>query len=91
MINQIYRCNHSRHIVRIKAVFQRSRAECPLCSECGGNGVVNIPGGISVCPSCNGECYESPLQVMVHDLSARYSFLSDWNEFLRHHTLEQEQ
>ena len=32
-----------------------------LCSVCGGNGVVKIPGGISVCPRCDGECWE-PLE-----------------------------
>lgn len=30
-----------------------------LCSACGGNGVVKIPGGISICNRCDGDCYKS--------------------------------
>jgi hypothetical protein len=29
-----------------------------LCAHCGGNGVVKLVGGVSVCPRCRGECYE---------------------------------
>lgn len=29
-----------------------------LCRECDGNGVVKIPGGVSVCPRCKGDCWE---------------------------------
>lgn len=29
-----------------------------LCQQCGGNGVIKIPGGISTCPHCDGRCYE---------------------------------
>ena len=29
-----------------------------LCSQCGGNGVINIPGGMSECPRCDGDCWE---------------------------------
>jgi hypothetical protein len=29
-----------------------------LCRQCEGNGVVKIPGGISVCPRCEGRSYE---------------------------------
>jgi hypothetical protein len=29
-----------------------------LCGACGGNGVIPIPGGVSVCPHCEGTCYE---------------------------------
>lgn len=29
-----------------------------LCTKCGGNGVVKIPGGVSECPRCEGRCYE---------------------------------
>ena len=29
-----------------------------LCTICGGNGVVKIPGGVSQCPRCEGRCYE---------------------------------
>ena len=29
-----------------------------LCTRCGGNGVVKIPGGVSTCDRCEGRCYE---------------------------------
>lgn len=29
-----------------------------LCSVCGGNGVVKIPGGVSVCDHCHGDSWE---------------------------------
>lgn len=29
-----------------------------LCRECGGNGTVRLVGGISVCPRCQGDCWE---------------------------------
>ncbi len=39
-----------------------------LCTQCGGNGVIKIHHGTSVCPRCDGRCYEpeespSPLAV----------------------------
>lgn len=33
-----------------------------LCRKCCGNGVVKIPGGVSMCPRCDGRCYESDAQ-----------------------------
>lgn len=32
--------------------------EKELCSVCEGNGVVKIPGGVSVCSRCHGDCWE---------------------------------
>lgn len=29
-----------------------------LCQQCGGNGVIKIPGGVSQCPRCDGRCYD---------------------------------
>jgi hypothetical protein len=29
-----------------------------LCSQCQGNGVLKIPGGVTVCKRCNGRCWE---------------------------------
>lgn len=29
-----------------------------LCQQCGGNGVVKIHHGVSVCPRCKGHCYD---------------------------------
>ena len=29
-----------------------------LCQSCGGNGVVKIHNGVSICPRCEGRCYE---------------------------------
>ena len=29
-----------------------------LCRVCHGNGVVKIPGGVSVCEHCEGDCWE---------------------------------
>lgn len=37
----------------------QAAADRPLCATCGGNGVVKIPGGVSVCPGCHGECWAS--------------------------------
>lgn len=49
--------------------------ERELCGECGGNGVVKIPGGIRVCPKCNGECWApnselTALRARVKELEA---------------------
>jgi len=41
--------------------------ERELCRECGGNGVVKIPGGISVCPRCAQSCYEPAVARMTPD------------------------
>lgn len=41
-----------------------------LCRLCGGNGSKKIPGGVSVCRRCGGDCYEpdgGPLQGWVLD------------------------
>src|SRR5262245_57420230 len=35
-------------------------SELELCKVCEGNGVLKIPGGVSVCPRCRGTCYEPP-------------------------------
>jgi hypothetical protein len=32
--------------------------ERELCHRCEGNGLISIPGGVSVCPRCRGEYYE---------------------------------
>jgi hypothetical protein len=32
--------------------------ERELCRRCEGNGVIKIPGGVSVCPRCHQDCYE---------------------------------
>lgn len=34
--------------------------EQELCRLCEGNGVIKIPGGVSVCPRCRQTCYEPP-------------------------------
>ncbi len=39
--------------------------ERALCSECHGNGSVRIPGGVSVCPRCDGRCWEDPA-LLIH-------------------------
>lgn len=44
--------------------------ERALCRLCEGNGVRKIPGGISTCRRCGGDCYEpdaGPLQGWVLD------------------------
>ncbi len=41
-----------------------------LCRMCEGNGSIKIPGGVSVCRRCGGDCYEpvdGPLQGWVLD------------------------
>ena len=37
-----------------------SMRDWPLCRLCEGNGVLKIPGGVSVCPRCRQTCYEPP-------------------------------
>ncbi len=32
--------------------------ERELCTNCGGNGVLKIPGGVSQCDRCNGEGWD---------------------------------
>jgi len=39
-----------------------------LCKRCEGNGVIKIHHGVSVCPRCDGFCYESKV-IDVHDAS----------------------
>lgn len=36
----------------------RLKNERELCRVCGGDGSVKIPGGIRVCPACDGDCWE---------------------------------
>lgn len=36
----------------------RLKGERNLCKVCGGNGSLKIPGGIKVCPVCDGDCWE---------------------------------
>lgn len=41
-----------------------------LCRLCEGNGSLKIPGGVSICRRCGGDCYEpdaGPLQGWVLD------------------------
>lgn len=41
-----------------------------LCRMCEGNGSIKIPGGVTVCRRCGGDCYEpvdGPLQGWVLD------------------------
>jgi len=40
-----------------KRLKERKEAESKLCPTCHGNGTVKIPGGVSVCPTCNGRCW----------------------------------
>ena len=40
---------------RVLEAAPRKRDE--LCSTCGGNGSLKIPGGIEVCPACDGRCW----------------------------------
>jgi hypothetical protein len=42
---------------------QTPQGERRLCAACGGNGVVKIPGGVSVCDRCHGDCWEPPAAV----------------------------
>jgi hypothetical protein len=45
-------------------------SERELCRLCEGNGSIKIPGGVSVCRRCGGDCYEpgsGPLQGWVID------------------------
>ncbi len=53
----------------------------PLCSRCGGNGTIKIPGGVSVCPACDGECYgaDPRLADLQRDLDAARE-LNEWYE-----------
>jgi hypothetical protein len=39
--------------------------ERELCRRCEGNGVVKIPGGVSVCPRCHQDCYEPAVQASI--------------------------
>lgn len=37
---------------------RRGVSERELCRGCKGNGSIKIPGGVSVCRRCGGDCYE---------------------------------
>jgi hypothetical protein len=39
---------------------QEEPKERELCSHCGGDGVVKIHHGVSVCPQCHGDCWQPP-------------------------------
>lgn len=47
-----------------------------LCATCGGNGVVKIPGGVSVCDDCDGECFARP-PYLHPKIAARLTQLRD--------------
>lgn len=42
-----------------------------LCQQCDGNGVITIPGGVSTCPHCEGDCYEPEASDQAIDVAAR--------------------
>jgi excinuclease UvrABC ATPase subunit len=44
--------------------------ERELCDHCGGNGVVKIHHGVSVCPACHGSCYSEMLSVALEQQHA---------------------
>lgn len=45
-------------LVRASQPSEGKRWTEVLCTKCGGNGVIKIPGGMSECPHCEGRCYE---------------------------------
>lgn len=51
-------------------------SERELCKVCGGNGVVKIPGGISTCDRCKGDCWDpSPARSLRSGLE---ELITEW-------------
>lgn len=46
-----------------------------LCLCCEGNGVIKIPGGVSLCPRCDGDCYDPRVCRSCDALTARVQAL----------------
>lgn len=45
-----------------------------LCNLCGGNGVMKIHHGVSVCPRCRGDYYEPP-EAMSREAEAAWEWV----------------
>lgn len=54
-----------------------------LCRACGGNGVVKIHHGVSVCPQCDGDCWEPSAASSLNSISGETPLLDRVKDYLR--------
>ena len=60
---------------------RKSKRWTVLCTKCGGNGVVKIPGGVSTCDRCEGRCYEpesAPADLEAENAKLRQKLGQEW-------------
>ncbi len=57
-----------------------------LCHKCGGNGVIRIHHGVSICPRCSGRCYEPGADLQATQCHSHHPTYQQRCELERNHT-----